>query len=239
MDSRIELEQHLFDIKKRAEKAYVCTFSDFLTTSEQDFAERMGATFWGGADYCERKMAKFGEGADEFPLVILKIDVLGGKFAEKITHRDVLGAMMSLGIERCKVGDIFVDENVAFAVVHKTVAPLLLGELCQIARNNVKVETCESVPNEFEPKLVEKSFTVNSPRLDAVISGVFNLAREKASELVADGKVAVGGTVATKVAKLLAEGDVVSVRGHGKFVFAGEGGTSKKGKTYVKIALYK
>lgn len=241
MDNTITTEKHILDLAERAKRQNKCTFSNFLNESEQAFAERQGAVCFGGANFCARKIARFGTDGEQepFPLCILQIDFLGSKFSTEITHRDVLGAVMSLGIERDTVGDIFVGQDRCFVVVHQNTADFVLQQLSSVAHCTVNVQIADQIDEEFAPKIVEKCFTVNSPRIDAVISGTYNLAREKAGELVTDKKVAIGGVPCEKVSKNLNFGDVVSVRGYGKFVFVGENGTSKKGKTYVKVAVYR
>ncbi len=239
MNLMFATEKHLLDLAERAKKQGKCTFSNFLNESEQSFAERQGGVCFGGADFCERKIARFGDDNAIYPICILQIVYSGSKFSEKITHRDVLGAIISLGVERDTVGDIFVDDEKAFAVVHQNTADFVLQQLTTVKHCTVNVQRVNQIDKEFAPKLVEKCFTVNSPRIDALIGGTFNLAREKSASLITDKRVSINGIQCEKVSKNVNANDVISVRGYGKFEFLGETGTSRKGKTYVKVAVYR
>ena len=115
---------HLADLSERAEAKGVYTFSDFLSPDEQSaLLERQRQfsvfTLYGGADATERNMARFGSEdltgyAQDFPIGCLKILPANPRFAEPLTHRDYLGSVMALGIERSGVGDIVVRENEAY-----------------------------------------------------------------------------------------------------------------------------
>lgn len=240
----MEQEKRIKELYERSNARSIYTYTDFVNETRQ--AEIKSAykyvTFWGGADFAERKIARFGDEksigySEDFPLKIIKISLLGGKFASSITHRDVLGAIMACGIERDKVGDIFVAEN-AYVAVCDTVCEHLLRELTSVGRNNVKTEIANGIDESFAPKTEEKSIPAQSNRLDAIICKLFNISRENAVELVEQGKVFIDGAPCEKSSKQLKENETVSVRGFGKFKFIGENGKSKKGKTYFIVSLY-
>ncbi len=136
------------ELESRSFERGVFTFSDFLSPTsicEVTAVLKTGEyTLFGGVDYAERKMIRFGSTDDlgyeePFPIIVLKITLQGGKFASPITHRDVLGAVLNLGIERQKLGDIFVNGTFCYVIADKTVAKLIVKELISIGRNRVKV----------------------------------------------------------------------------------------------------
>ena len=125
-----ETQKELEQLKKRfldlAEKSYrqnVFAFTGFLSLAEQDALwEAMGKnafcpfSLWGGNEDCERRMARFGSAEElgyeeDFPIAALRISPLSEKFSEDFSHRDFLGALMHLGIDRSTVGDIFLEGN--------------------------------------------------------------------------------------------------------------------------------
>lgn len=228
------------ELAERANRKGICTFSDFLNLQEQKIA--LGASnevvLWGGTDVAERKIACFGANAlQNFPISVLKIEIVGGKFASKITHRDVLGALMRLQIAREKIGDLFVGKD-CYAVLHESVASFVVQNLNSVGRNTVKVQFADGVPKEYYPKKEEKIVAVSSNRLDAVLSKVFNLSREQSMQLVALQRVFVDGLICEKATKPLQQNETVSVRGYGKFTFGEQCGTTRKGKLQFSVWLF-
>ena len=242
-----DFENRINELYSRSANRGIFTFTDFLSPSKQAEAERIAGKsnvkFFGGCENCERAMARFGNeeelGYDEeFPIKIIKITVTAGKFAKEITHRDVLGAVLNLGIDRSKTGDIVVGKNEAYIFVADTIAELIVSEVKSVSRNPAKAEIVDEMPENMQPKTEEREISVASNRADAVVSRLYGMSREESLTKFKSGFVAINGKTCEKNEKTLCEGDVVTVRGNGKFVFTGEGGTSKKGKLYVKVKVY-
>lgn len=191
----------------------------------------------------ERCVIRFGSeelcGYDEpFPIDILHIEPVQKKFAEELTHRDFLGSVLGLGIERSKLGDIIVKDSEGYIFVVDSISDYIIENLLYVRKTKVKISRCDEVPEQAGPKLEDFSIMVSSNRLDGVISKVFGLSRDESVRAISDGRVFINGRSVTGNSRTLKENDVISVRGLGRFIFAGEGGLSKKGKTYLKIRLY-
>ena len=246
----INLSEKLKRIKELESRSFersIFTFSDFMSPTSLYEATTIlkggKYTVFGGVDFAERKMIRFGSieelGYEEpFPIAVLKIALQGGKFASPITHRDVLGAVLNLGIERQKLGDIFINGTFCYVIADKTVAKLIIEELKSVGRNKVAVEEIDRVPIEFAPQKKEMEFSIASNRVDAVLCKVYSLSRETSSALFDKGLVAINCKPCESPSKPLKEGDVVTARGFGKLVFEGEGGFSKKGKLYVTVDVF-
>ncbi len=238
-------EKRIQELARRSLDRNIFVFTDFLNEREQQEIKNAYpkdfVTFWGGVEFAERKLARFGyldnDTNCEAPLSILRLHPLGGKFSSPMGHRDVLGAIMSLGVVREKVGDIFCGED-CFAVVHKTIAQFLKENLVSVGKNEVEVLECTEVPQCCAPKMQRKQISAQSNRLDAILGKLYNLPREKACALVELGNIAIDGVPCAKCSRVLKSGERVSVRGFGKFVFVGENGSSKKGKTYFELDIY-
>ena len=158
---------------------------------------------------------------------------------EKLTHRDFLGSLMGLGIVREKVGDILVGPDSADLLVLDTVADFLLTSWTSAGRAKLTVEEIPPAHLHIpEVRCEEVRDTVSSLRLDAVCSTGFRMARGKAADLIASGRVQVNWRECTKPDKLLAAGDTVSARGFGKFQLAEVGGVTKKGRTAIVVKRY-
>jgi len=240
-------------INELAEKSYSenrFVFTDFLDMSqlssfyslESDLAY-VGTSVSGGTEGCERCMVRFGTpeslGYDEaFPIVLLHISPVQKKFSDALTHRDFLGSVIGLGIERTKLGDIIVRDNEGYIFVSESISEYILENLSKVKHTNVRVEKCLDIPEAVAPKFAEESIIVSSNRLDAIIARVYKLSRDLAVRYISEGKVFLSGRQMTENAKQLKSGDTVSVRGKGKFIFEGEGGSTKKDKLYIKIKKY-
>ena len=156
-----------------------------------------------------------------------------------LTHRDFLGSLMGMGVVREKLGDILVGPDSADLLVLDTVADFLLAGWNSAGR--AKLTVTEIDPEHLhipEACCQELRDTVSSLRLDAVVSAGLKMARGKAAELIASGRVQVNWRECTKPDKALSAGDTVSARGFGKFELTEIGGTTKKGRTAITLKRY-
>ena len=246
------LYKRLIELSNRAYQNNIYTFSDFLSLSQQDvlFQASRDKSFapikfdlFGGYENCERKMVRFGSEDDlgyivDFPIKCIKIEPLAKKFAKEYTHRDYLGSLMSLGIDRKKFGDIFVDGMDAYMYADESTADYLLENFVSVGRNSVKCSYSE-LPEEYKKAaLKEITIQVASPRADAVIAKVYNLSRKDTIPYFTEKKVSVNGHIVENNDKMLAAGDTVSVRGFGKFNLLSEGGLSRKGKLNLTVEIF-
>lgn len=250
-----ELQQLKNRLTELADKAYsrnIYTYTPFLGLAQQQAfyaVERevsyAGCAMEGGSPLCERKIIRFGNPGYEEAYPIAKIEVLPRtpKFAEQLTHRDFLGAVMNLGIERDVVGDIFVldgkqEKNGALLFCHETIADYIVDNLDQVKHTGV---TCVRSEGELavesaEPERV--SLTVSSARADGVVAKVYHLSRQDSQELFRMGRIFVNGIATENTSFQLKEEDAVTVRGFGKFIFYGQSGMSKKGKERVEVGVF-
>lgn len=229
----------------RTRDAPACT--PFLSPGEQesvrDLLNACGhprSVFFGGYSGAERQVCAFlpdWQEEDDF-LAAPPLRALRAAFREegKLTHRDFLGAILGLGLDREKVGDLLVGPASCDILVWEDAAEFLLTHLDSAGRARLTVEevTLEDlrVP-EARVKLVRD--TVATLRLDAVASCGFSLSRGRAAELISAGKVLLNHRECTKPDRLVAEGDVFSCRGLGKCTLTRVGGPSKKGRTMIEV----
>lgn len=199
-----------------------------------------GVRMEGGVPLCERKIIRFGDpGYEEaFPIVRMEILPRTPKFAENLTHRDFLGSVMNLGIERDVVGDFFLREKGALLFCHENIADYIAENLDRVRHTNVVCKRAEgeTVPEQAEPERV--SVTVASKRADGVISKVYNLSREESRDLFNNGCIFINGIQTQNLSCQLKAEDAVTVRGFGKFIFYGQTGVSRKGKDRVEVGVF-
>ena len=161
------------------------------------------------------------------------------KFADDLTHRDFLGALMSLGIERSLLGDIIVTGKKAYIFCLERISDFIIENLVSVKHTSVSVRKAEvedvrDIPKGFEK---EKMIQVASERIDAVIAKVYNISRSAAMEYFAQKKVFVNGRQTENTSLALKQDDVVTVRGYGRFKLAEIVGTSRKGKLNILVRL--
>ena len=162
---------------------------------------------------------------------MLAVRPASAKFAETLSHRDYLGAILGLGIERELVGDIIVREKSAYVLCLEQIADYICANLTEVRRTAVRV-TAETGPvPDLAPVLKEEHLNVASERLDAVIAAFCGLARGKAEELFTAERVFVNSLPEKRGDRRLKEGDVFSVRGFGKGIYGGIAKETKRDGT--------
>ena len=239
----------LYDLAEGVCVAGKYRFTAFLGLHEQNllFAEKQGLEYaglhlFGGCADSERKLARFGTPElcgyeQDFPIVLLRLSPVSQKFADKLTHRDVLGALMGLGIERETVGDIYLHENVAYVFVLSQMADLICGELSNAKHTALACERLETLPENVGIARRREVFLVASERLDAIVAAVFSISRETAAQLFKQDKVFVNGKN-MQGSRTAPPQAVVSVRGFGRFRYEGIDSMSRKGKPRVVVWIY-
>ena len=173
-----------------------------------------------------------------FPIVCLAITPSSAKFSNALTHRDYLGALLHLGITRTKLGDIYVKQDCAYVFCTESIAEFICKELCTVKHTMVHCEI--TVPEEelLQPEVKEITSTVASLRLDAFLSVAFQSSRSSLTAFIDGGKTYVNGRLVTKAGQTLSEGDIVSVRGKGRFQVTEVKNLTKKGRIVVTINKY-
>lgn len=162
---------------------------------------------------------------------------LRGNF-ENLSHRDFLGSILGLGINRSKIGDILLHDDFTDIILKKEILNFIQFNLDKVGNNNISIEEIslqEIVPGKIYYKEIQK--TLSSNRLDVYISGAYNLSRQESTKLVKSGNVRVNWEPINKISKELEIGDIISIRGYGRSVLHSIDGLSKKGKIKSKIRI--
>lgn len=237
----------LAELAQRTAARGLTTYTRFLDLNDQKNARIAAAKagiaccLFGGMPDNERCVAAFYDVEPpeeaEYPLVCLRFVPRSVRFARPCTHRDVLGTLMSLGLEREQFGDIILRENEIYLFCLDKTAKLVLDGMTQIGGTDV-TGSISDAPDGPARKTQEIIVQVSSPRADAVIAHLFHLSRDDTQALFPRGLVLLDDAPCTKCEKLLTEGTVISVRGHGRARYKGTRSVSKKGKLNVAIDLY-
>lgn len=244
------LQKRMIDLASQSYRNNVYTFTGFLNPAQQDLFYRAlpeigGVEYrlFGGVEGCERQVLRFGGeeslGYEEpFPISCIEIKPLMAKFAEALSHRDFLGALMNLGVERTTLGDIFLDEKTGYVFCLKKVEEYIVENLTRIRHTTVKCTVLEEIPKAVEPRLETVNLIVSSLRLDGIIARHFHLSRSQSILLFREKKIFVNGRCMENNSGICKEGDVVSVRGYGKFIYKGCIHETKKGNLSIELEKY-
>ncbi len=245
----IILMKRLKELSAAAYQRDIVTFSDFLNLNELNILHTLPADMlsskyicFGGYEYSERQMAAFIPDAlsygYRYPISIVRISPLNCRFAEQLSHRDYLGAVLNLGLERCKTGDILVFEDSAVIFCHDSIAGYLAENLTRIRHTSVTAKKIEESDFQYMPKFEEIKGSIASVRLDALLSLAFGSSRSKLTSYIENGKVFVNGRLITSNGYQVHDNDIISVRGLGRFLYDGMLSQTKKGRYYVTIRKY-
>ena len=227
--------QRILDLANLADRRGIITYTDFMNLNELNiFHSTVGKIpfvrwkLFGGYAKAERQLAAFipdalyfrydfsqkgdsDEDAIPFPIVCLQIRPLNLKFAEKLSHRDYLGAILNLGIDRSVTGDILIDEECAYLFCMQKIADFLCDNLTRIRHTTV---------------------------LCQVFEGERKTSRSSLVGMIEDGRVFVNGKCITSNGYHVKKNDLISARGMGRFVYEGMLSQTKKGRYLVKLEKY-
>lgn len=222
--------------------------SDFLDLRQQELARAVAVNhpdiIWrldGGYEEAERQrltVAPLWETEPDNRITYLRI--IHKEFKQQsLGHRDYLGAVVNLGLKREKLGDIVVQDNIAFLIVDVSIADFICQQLNRVKHCSVAVEIISRTDFVYEPpELKTIQISLASLRLDAAIAAAFKLSRSEVDNYIEGGAAKINHREVYKCSAAIKAGDLISVRGLGRFRLEEMGGTSRKGRHYVKISRY-
>ncbi len=237
----------VFDLAGRAVANGQPEVTDFLDPYQQRVAEKvlhcfreLKFTVWGGYPGAERARLllypiALQAGIDRVPLSFLEITP--GSDVYSLGHRDYLGAVLSLGLRREKVGDLLLTaEGSAQLIISPEMSSYLQANLSAVGRTPVKLreitasELAPAAPNSREIRA-----TVASLRLDAVASAGFGLSRSKLAQAVRAGQMKLNWQSVKSPSANVKEGDILSLAGRGRLEVAAVLGENRKGRQQVLL----
>lgn len=215
------------------------TLLRFLNQREIEILESLkdGTTIYidsKGEEYKRAIVAPF-DIEPEFNSVLLKL-IYNKKYLDP-NHRMILGALMSLGIERNTIGDIYIttDKDVYFYAT-KEIEPYLTSELRVISHQAVELQRSSHVEGQVLKNTKVKTVFVASLRLDLIVSQIFNLSRAEAQDIIKNKDCKVNQRIIDNTSYELKEHDVISLKGYGRGSIDRIGGVSKSGKICVNLS---
>ncbi len=255
-----KLEDKILQCRRRS----IITYTEFLDLRQRSIAQRLsekllagsgeaeGYLFYGGYEDAERVIEIFlpeylyGAAPEELllsdpesvPVTVLRVKLK--RSSAKLSHRDYLGSLMGLGIKREVTGDILVRDDGADIITMSNISDYIISNLYTVGHESVSIEGV-SLNELIVPESAKREITdtVASLRLDSITASVFGLSRAKAADAINSGIVYLNNAECTKPEKILSEGDKIVLRGKGRAILKGTGGTSKKGRIRIILEVYR
>ena len=219
------LKKRLMELCEKAYNQNIYTYTHFLNEYEQSIYQDMKQELAyahpiliGGHKHFTRAVVMFG--------------------SEELSHRDYLGALMNLGIERHLIGDILIDGRYAYIFCMEHIIGVIKEQLDQVRHTRVFVEEVSWEETGYVQKYKKKEGFVASMRLDVLVSQAFSLSRNISEKLLKSQKVFHNGKMCLSGGQKIKQGDIISVRGYGKFLVEDLGKTSKKGRQFITLAIF-
>lgn len=248
-EQRLELARVLDQMQRADTRSIPCP-TQFLSPALRASVEPLLAAcghprhvFTGGYEGAERTICVFlphwQEEADYEPSEDLATVSAAFPRQATLTHRDILGGLMGIGLTREKVGDILMGAREAQIVCLREALPIILSQFDQAGRYPLTLQEIPLTQLTPAPQAVKEIHdTVATLRLDAVVASGFSLSRSKAAQCITTGRVSVNHVECLKSDRLVAEGDVLTCRGLGKCVLVQVGGQSRKGRVILTLHRY-
>ena len=241
------LENRLSELAQRARSRGCYVYSEFLTLAEQDVLCTLQSKYApfclkGGYDTAERRLACFGNEevcgyTEEAPIACMLISPLSRKFAGELRNRDILGALMALGIRRSLLGDIIICQNYAYLFCLESVSGFIALQLEKVGNTAVSCVLTKAPDIINEPPECS-TVNVSSERLDAIIAAVYKLSRGESQLLITQRRVFVNSRLTESASFLPGEGCIISVRGIGRFIYEGVEGQTRRGRLRVSVRVF-
>jgi RNA-binding protein YlmH len=250
------LARHFEDLSKQAQNKGIITYSGFLNLNERNIFQlvkpKLHSKFAmsGGYEYSERQMIAFIPDALfllcdlstshtlEYPIICCKVEPLLQKFSDDWSHRDILGSLINLGVERSTIGDILVTDGIAYFFCQKKMWPFFNEELTRVRHTPVKLTMTDPQLLQLKPKTECSDVIVTSNRLDSLVAALCKLSRSHAADLIKSGKVFINNREVLSGTYSLKDGELISIRSYGRFIFHGLVGETKKGRCKIRIEKY-
>lgn len=241
------LKARLSDAADQADRYSCPRFVGFLDERQRAVAqgllrhtEGVAFSFFGGHPEAERTVAGVFPSFMEPDDTCFPITAVGFTYRREasLTHRDFLGALLSCGVKREKIGDILCGEGMAVAFVDADIAPFLAEQVDKVKREGVRCLFPYDGELPAAHTFQEIRGTVASPRLDAIVKVATGLSREEAARRIAAGLVSLDHAPCLSASAAVNAGNILSVRGVGRFRMDAVGPVTRKGRMVVVLQKY-
>lgn len=236
------------DLFRLCDKYCEPQFSFFLNEAEKAFLKRevgnrygFNCCYFGGYDgACRTVLGIFPEWMEpEFEAFPIKAVKIVKTYSKELTHRDYLGSVLSNGITREQVGDILIDGDSAYVLIMADLADFICMNLNKIGNVGVKTQIADikEIPHPKQKFQIINTVAA-SIRLDAVVAAMLKVSRRDASVMIGKGGVSVNHLLTENSGMRIKPGDVLSVRGYGKFLFYEVNGETRSQRIHITVKKF-
>lgn len=236
-----ELSARIKDWISQSQRYHIPVLSCFLTEEQQAQLKSECQNEWvklyGGCRNALRQKAAFLYDADDepdFEIACLKAPV--EKRFSDITHRDLLGALMSLGIDRSRFGDCFIQDGWMIVYADDEIADYIRRSISTVKRMSVQFELCDPIEPIRKTELLR--INVSSMRIDCVVAALANVSRTAAAEMIGQKRVSINHKLVEESKRLCNNGNTISISGKGRFIVGKTIGTTRKDRMIVEVEKF-
>ncbi|MBP3523787.1 MAG: hypothetical protein J6M56_09480 [Clostridia bacterium] len=242
-----DIQKALENAAKLAGEKGLIRFTRFLDSAEAELgrhlARQYGARFsaWGGYDQAERVVGCFGPAGEEMDTAQYPVVCLHSRYSSKfcsVTHRDLLGSFMALGLTRSCAGDMIIAGADIYLFAHAQTAGFIAQSMKSAGKAPLDFHVLTETPEMPEPEGTRFSAVVSSLRLDGVLAAAYRLSRSEAADSIRAGLVKVNHLACDRVDLPLQEGALLSLRGRGRVRLVSVDGTTRKQRIGITLFRY-
>lgn len=240
-----QLVKRVFDLVDRMQRSYQVVYTPFLTPTQQEVCIRMlgqqiSYQLCGGYEQAESRCLilipdYMDETAVKVPIHCLKATYVS-KF-HTLQHRDVLGAIMNMGLRREQFGDILVQDTHIYIFVMEDITSYVIANLTKIGRHSIQFSVCDQMVERVDT-IYYREVIVSSLRLDAIVASMCQVSRSKAQALILGKLVKVHHLVLEDCALVCNNNSTISIRGYGRFLFTEVKKMTRNGRYVIEIGKY-
>ncbi|MCT4611868.1 MAG: YlmH/Sll1252 family protein [Clostridia bacterium] len=223
----------------------ICVYTNFLDPYEISIAESILNRF----EDLKYEVIGGYEGAERNVLVIypsffcalenkdvVAIEIKGDFKFNKISHRNYMGSILNLGISKEVIGDIIIHENYGQIIIKEDIKEFIIDNLKKIGRETISVKEISLSDIEIPAEKYEIiNMNVTSMRLDAFVASLLKTSRSEAIKYIDNDKIKVNFKLINKKTYTLKEEDLLSIRGHGRFVITSNIRKTKKDRLFIEV----
>lgn len=238
----------LTDLAEQSLRSRKYRLSGFLDPYGAEIAEAVAANFEeisvvfdGGYRGAERQRAALVHsdfaGTPSFDIAAVRVS--WQEDFSRLTHRDILGALTGLGLDRSSLGDILIRKGTATVIADARIKDFIVENFTEAGDAKVLADICgldEIAPREERTKDI--SATVASLRVDSVAAAGFGISRSRAAADIEAEKLKLNWQGVKNAAHPVKEGDVLSLRGRGRVEVLEIRGKTKKGRIAVSLKRF-
>ncbi|MGN0990234.1 MAG: RNA-binding protein [Candidatus Ventricola sp.] len=242
-----EIQKALENAAKLASEKGLIRFTRFLDPAEAALAERLARQYgaklsvWGGYDQAERAVGCFSPANEEIDRAQFPVICLHSRYSAKfcsVSHRDLLGSFMALGLTRSCAGDMIISGADIYLFAHEQTADFIAQSMTSAGKAPLEFQRLAETPEMPEPEGTRFSAVVSSLRLDGVLAAAYRLSRSDAAECIRAGLVKVNHLPCDRVDVQLKEGTLLSMRGKGRVRLLSVDGMTRKQRIGITFFRY-